>query len=181
MPVFLALAAFQAVSSLQQGDIIRANAAISQRVANMNANADLLDAYNASKLGFTQSSRYQNVIDETIAKQRSGYAEQNVDVNYGTAAEKQADTQTTGLMNILDIQNAARNKAYGFTTQANNARLQGYLTAGQGQINASTTTGTGLFNSVNTGLSGYNKQATDYAGLKDNSGTTADVNEFMGM
>ncbi len=150
-----ALAAFQMMAGNQQADAIRRQAAFKQQIDNMNAGYADLDAYNAEKQGHTQSARYQNVIDSTVAEQRTGYASSNVDVNYGTAAQVQGESRLTGLMNALDIQRQAREKAFGYTVQGINYRLGGVTAVGQGAVDAYGAEQAGVLNAARTGVSAW--------------------------
>lgn len=153
-----AVAAFQLISGYQQAEMIREQAQLKKKIDNMNADAADLDAFNAEADGYGGAARYQNVIDSTVSDQRTAYAANNVDVNYGTAAEVQTDTKITGMQNLMDIQKQARNKAYGYKQQAINIRLQGDYTVLQGNINASGAEAQGVANAINTGVTGYSRK-----------------------
>lgn len=118
-----ALATLQVVGGIHQSEMIRAQAALRQRLDDMNADAAEVDAYKAEVEGFSETARYQSVIDHTIADQRLAFTSQNIDANYGTAAQIQEESKFTGYVNILDIQRQAREKALGFKNDARNIRL----------------------------------------------------------
>ncbi len=172
--VYGALAAFQVISGNQQAATIEAQANLKQRIDNLNADRADIDAYEAEKFGFTESARYQSVVDATAANQKVAYASQNVDVNYGTAADVQGETRLTGLLNTLEIQRQAREKAAGFKNQARNLRLGGGMAAQQGAIDANATRNQGYIGAAGTLLSGYsrNSSSTDVALKKDGAGAT---------
>lgn len=158
MWVYAALAAFQVASGFQQAQMIRENADLQNRVNDFNAAFAELDAYQAERQGFTDVSRYQTVVDKTLSDQRSAYAAQGVDVNYGTAAEVQAETRLTGILNMFDLQRQAREKAMGFKTEAINIRLQGGMRRLQSDLDASGVQRQAVIGAVSTGISGYTRK-----------------------
>ena len=153
-----ALAAFQVVSGYQQAEGIREQANLNQRIGDMNAKYADMDAWEAEKFGYTESARYQNVIDSTISEQRVGLAAKGVDISTGTAKALQDENRLTGMLNILDIQKMARQKAMGFKVQASNLRLGGQMGQYQANINASAARNTGVLNAASTGLDYYKGQ-----------------------
>ena len=155
MWVYAALAAYQLAAGFQQAQMIRDNADLQNRINELNAGFADKDAYEAEKLGYTEVARYQNVVDTTVGDQRAAYAAQGVDVSYGTAAEVQSETRLTGLLNMLDIQKQAREKALGFKNEARNIRLQGGMARSQAELNAAGAQNQGIIGAVGTGLSGY--------------------------
>jgi hypothetical protein len=155
--IYAALAAMQAMSGNAQAATIREQAKRKQLIANMNAEFAEVDAWEAEQQGFADSARYQNVIDQTVGTQRVAYASQNVDINYGTAAEKQSETRITGMLNTLDIQKQARQKAAGFKKEAMNLRMGGEMQRQEAGMNANATQQAGYMNAANTALSGYSR------------------------
>ena len=130
------LGALQVWSGIQMGGMIRRQADLTAQISEMNAQFAEIDAWEAEKMGYTQTARYQSVIDATLDDQRAIMAAQGTDVGYGTAAELQAETRLTGFLNTLDMQQQARNQAYGFKTQASNFRLQGANQIMQGRVDS---------------------------------------------
>ncbi len=155
MIALYALAAFQAASGLQQADLIRQQAGVTDAINQLNAKYTDIDADNAMKEGYTESARYQTEVDKTVGAQREGFAADGVDVNYGTAAEVQADTRVTGFLNNLDIQNQARAKALGLRQQASNIRLQGSMGRSQAELNAGGATTQGIASGLQSGFRAY--------------------------
>lgn len=176
-----ALAAFQVMAGYDQAGAIRQQAQFKQQVDNLNAGYADLDAYNAKTLGYTQSSRYENVIDSTVGAQRTGYAQQNQDVNFGTAQNVQAETRLTGMLNIMDIQRQARERALGFTREASNLRLGGSAAVAQGALDSAAAQTQGLIGAVRTGVAGYDRYATpDVRNLPGSNQTSRIVAGGMG-
>lgn len=151
------LAVFQIWSGLQQADTIRQNAKLKQRVDDMNAQFADLNAFRALQTGQAEAADYQKKIDAVIGGQREAYASKNIDVNYGTASEMQADARVQGVANILNIQKQARDKALGYSNQAINERLQGQFKNIQGIMDANTAEVTGIQQAAHTAISGYSR------------------------
>lgn len=150
-----AMAAFQAAANFQQADMIRQNAAFKKRVDDLNSESAALDAFNAEKEGYTESARYQQVVDRAVGADRSALASKGVDVNYGSAAELQDQNRLTGYLNQIDIERRAHEKAKGFTREADQLRMQGSMSLRQSNINAAATEGQGITSGLTTLVSGY--------------------------
>lgn len=139
----------------QQAEAIRREAEMNRMLAYHNAKNMELEAWEIERQGYTQSARYQSVIDSTVGSQIAGFASQNVDVTSGTARAIQQDTKTIGYLNALDIQTQARNKAYGLKVQAISTRLAGDFGVIQGGYEAGAARTAGYLNAITLGLSGY--------------------------
>lgn len=165
---FAALAALQMINGNAQAAAIREQGRRKQLIANMNAEFAELDAYEAEVKGFSDTARYQNVIDSTIGAQRVGYAAAGVDVNYGTAKDVQTDTRITGLLNTLDIQKQARQKALGFKKEARNLRMGGDFSRQQAGMDATATSNSAYMNAAGTMLQGADKNVSFKSGYGSN-------------
>lgn len=152
-----ALAAFQIASGYQQGEMIRENARLKREIDDLNIESAHVDAYNARKEGYTEVSRYQNVIDQTVGEQRAAFAAKGVDVNYGTASEVQAETEFTGYLNKLDIFKKANERAQGFEKEAANMRLSSSMSFRQAETDAAGAQMRGLGQGLGTAISGYSR------------------------
>lgn len=150
-----AMATLNVMSGFQQAEMIGRQADLTERLGEMNAKYAEIDAYEAEKFGESEVARYQKVIDSTIADQRLAYASQGVDVNYGTAAEVQEETQLTGFLNKLEIMKAAHSKAKGLRNEAANYRVGGFMNRVQSDMNAYGARASGIMNAANVGLSAY--------------------------
>lgn len=168
------MAGFSIISGLQQGETIRANAEVSKQINEANADLIMIDAHNAELDGYSQEARYQDVIDKTISNQRVGFAANNIDVNFGTAAEIQDEAKLVGTLNKIDIVNQAHDKAMGLESQARSVRLQGYLNNAQAQGIASATQNSTILKGLGEGISGYGKYA------KPSIVSNERVNDFSG-
>lgn len=154
---YAVLAGYQILSGMQQADAIRENAKITKQINELNAQYAEVDAWNAEQTGATEESRYQTTIDKTLAAQKVGLAAQDVDVNFGTAAEIQAETKLTGFLNQLDIRNQAHAKALGYTAQARNYRMGGAMQSIEAEAKATATRNTAIIGGASTSLTGYEK------------------------
>lgn len=152
-----ALAAFQIASGYQQGEMIRENARLKREIDDLNIESAKVDEFNARKEGYTEASRYQNVIDQTVGEQRAAFAAKGVDVNYGTAAEVQAETEFTGYLNKLDIFKKANERAQGFQKEIINMRLGSAMTFRQSQVDAAGAEAQGIGKGLGTAISGYSR------------------------
>lgn len=156
LPIVLAAyAAFQVASGYQQGEMIREQGKIKKKIDDMNAEFAEADAWRSEREGDTNVAMYQEQVDQSIADQRAAYASQGVDVSFGTAAEVVEENKLTGMLNIIDIQRAAREKARGFRNEARNRRLSGNMAIVQSQYDASSRESQGWTQAANTAVSGY--------------------------
>lgn len=154
---YAAIGGLQMWSALQQADQIRANARLQERIGRMNARFAEIDAYEAEKMGFSESARYQNVVDDIISDQRTIMAANNIDITTGTAKELQEESRLTGFLNQLDVQKNARAKALGLKVEASNIRLGNSMTGIQSEINAGATTRAGIMDAARYGVEAYRR------------------------
>lgn len=173
MWAYALLAGAQMIGGFQQADAIRGSAAVQSSVNDMNAKFQELDAYDAEKAGIAKSARYSTVIDSTVAKQRTVLASEHVDVGYGTAADVQADSKITGMLNVLEIQRQGREVAHGFQMQAINTRLGSQMSTLQANMDASAAQNRGFTSALATGISGYDRMQSTGTGFTAKSGTNS--------
>jgi hypothetical protein len=156
--VYAGMAAYQLYSANQQAKAIARNAQLTNKINAANARFLEIDAYEAEKFGYTQVARYDNMVSDVIGQQRSGYASQNVDVNFGTAGQLQAESKLAGYLNTLDMQSEARKKALGLKNEASNVRLGMFMTNAQSKLDQQAARTAGLTGAINTGISFYDRQ-----------------------
>ena len=152
---YAALAGLQLWQGIQQAETIRANAQITRQVNEMNAQYAELDAYKANQAGLSAEARYQTSIDKTLGNQKVAFAANNVDINFGSAKEVQAESRVNGFLNQLDIRNRAANVAVGYRNQAIDFRMNAQNAVRQGEVNANAAMTSSALNAGATGLSGY--------------------------
>ncbi len=153
----IAAAAIQLGSGYQQAQLIRQNAEVRKQIDGLNIAAANQDSFNARAFGDTEAARYQSTIDATVGKERADLSGQGVDVNYGSAAEVQADSRIDGMLSQLDIQQKAYQRAQGYIKEANNTRLTGGMYQSQMGQDAATAEGVGDANALKTLISGYTR------------------------
>lgn len=153
----IGVAALQIWSGFQQAEMIRQQAELQGRINELNASFAELDAFEAEKMGYTESARYQTVIDATIGEQKVAYAADNVDVTSGTAAEIQAESRFTGFLNQLDLQKQGQERARGFRTEARNIRFGTMMQRSQAGIDAAGIQRSAILSGITTGISGYSR------------------------
>ena len=115
------------------------------------------DANEIRSYGQTLSSRVQANVDRVIGSQQSILASQGVNVAYGSAAKVQQETRVAGVVNVLALQQAARNKAYGISSESVGLRLKGRLAHLRGKEQAFTQ----LRNALLSGRDTLNKAAAE--------------------
>lgn len=154
------------VTGLQQAELIRANADITKRVSDMNAQFADLDAFHATADGETKVARVESENDQTLGDIKVANAAKNVDNNFGTASAMTQESKLAGFLNTLDIRNQAHAKAMGYTQQARSIRLQGTLNQGQSNLQAESAQATGVLNagtrSLDTVLSADKHEVAGY-------------------
>lgn len=155
--VAVGIAGVSLLASAKQAEDIRGAATFSKDMGELNARNAELDAFKAEQAGYADAARYQEEIDKTVADQRGAFAASDVDVNFGTAKEVQAESKMIGALNILDIKTAASYKARGYLNEANLIRQRGDTGARQGKVDAEATMNAGAINAANVGYSGYNR------------------------
>lgn len=167
------LAGAQLIGGYQQSDAIKSSADVQKSISNLNAQFSDLDAFNARKAGYSKAAQYADVVDSTIAKQRTDFAGQKVDVGYGTAADVQSDSKLTGMLNTMEIQKQGREAAHGYEVQAINTRLGGQMQELQAGLDASAAQNRGFTGALSTGISGYTQSQSTGTGLGSKSGTNS--------
>lgn len=148
----------QLYSGYRQSQMIMDQARLTNKINDANAKFIEMDAWEAERMGFSESARYQSVIDKTIGEQKVAFTEQNVDLTFGTVKDVQDQTKLTGFLNTLDIQTQARNKALGLKFQASNLRLGGQMGLSQASMNAYGALMGGITQGAATGISAYSKK-----------------------
>lgn len=155
--VYGAMAGLQLLSGVQQANNIQRQAELQKQLDQFNIEQAQLDAFNAEADGYTQMARYQNVINAIDSTQRNTYYANDVNPNFGTAADIQADTKLTGQLNLLDIQSQAHQRALGYKKQANNMRGQSELNSIGASLQASSTRSAAIIGALGTVATGLGK------------------------
>lgn len=158
-PAGIALAAgtmaFQVYSGLKQAETIRQQAELTAKLNELNAKYIEYDAWQAEAFGQTEQARYQSEIDRVAGDQKVALAAADVDINYGTAAELQAETRLTGVLNKIEIQNQAYSRSLGYRREANNVRFRSKMQSEQAEAQAQASITAGIAGAAQTGISAY--------------------------
>lgn len=151
------MAALQLVGGYFASQNIKDTAELNRDIAEMNAKYAELDAYDAEIEGISTVTRYQSVIDNTLAEQSAILAAEDVDVNYGSAASLESESRFIGELNKMEIERRTREQVLGIKSQARDIRMGATLAYGD----AMTRAGQAMFQSVTgaaqAGLTGYKR------------------------
>lgn len=152
-----AIAGFELVGGYFAAQNIRATAELNRDIAEMNAEFAELDAYDAMKEGFNRKTRYQGVIDNTLADQKTMMEAQDVDTSFGSASSVASETKFIGQLNLMEIEKEAQEQALGYKRQARDFRLGGSLSYGNSMARASQAMTQSIAGAAKTGLTGYER------------------------
>lgn len=150
-----ALAGVTALSAFSRAEQMRQSAKLQRQIDALNEKFAEVDAYKMEQQGQTEAARYQQVIDNTLADQQAGYAANNVDITFGSAAQVQEDTRLAGYLNQMDIVNQAHAKAVGYKNEIRSRRLQSVFRQSEMASEANSVVTEGLLRAADRGLSGY--------------------------
>lgn len=152
-----AVAGFELVGGYFAAQNTRATAELNRDIAEMNAEFAELDAYDAKMEGHNRKTRYQSVIDNTLADQKTIMEAQGVDTSFGSAASISAETEFVGKLNLMEIEKEAQEQALGYKRQARDFRLGGSLQYGNSMAQASAVMTQSIASAAKTGLTGYER------------------------
>lgn len=137
-------------------------------------NASLADRQAAGAIarGDKQAARLKQGAKKLIGSQRVALAAQGVDVNSGSAADIQEETQVLSDMDALEIKNNAWRSAWGFKTEALDNRSRGEMALLAGNNKKSNSILTGGLRFLSGGIKGAAEMGAFTSEPKKNSGTT---------
>lgn len=128
---FLALSAFNTFTGFLGGQAEAKAAArrgrYEQQIYEMNATVAEWQAADAIARGREAEGRQRQETRGLVGAQRTSLAAQGIDIESGSAADVQADTEYLGELDRLTIRNNAARAAWGFQVDAVNLRQQGRL------------------------------------------------------
>ena len=136
---------------------------LNSKIAEWNAEYAELDAYDAIVGGQTKKARYQSVVDQTLSTQTANIAAADVDINYGSIADVQAETRFTAELNKMEFDKQAQEQALGYRQQARSYRTQGSLQRMKTDSAAADAQFAGIAGAANTYASGYKEINADVA------------------
>jgi hypothetical protein len=151
-----AYAGYQIISGMQQADAVKRQAAVQAQIDEQNAKLAEYDAWKVQGFGQTQMARYQSQIDQAQGAAKVSAAGAGVDISTGSLSETVQQNESIGLMNMLDIENQARERALGYTRQARSIRAGSNIQQSQANSQAESIRTASYVNAVGTVASSYN-------------------------
>jgi hypothetical protein len=110
------------------GEAQAAAAESEAQLSEFNAGVADLQAKDAIERGAEQESRFRTQVKGLIGTQRAGQASGNVDVNYGSTVDVQADTARLGELDALTLRTNAMREAWGYSVEAADLRTRAEIT-----------------------------------------------------
>lgn len=118
----------QAKAGLKQQEAAESQAQLSE----YNAKVAGLQADDAIARGVEDEQRFRSQVRGTIGSQRAGFAAANIDVNFGTSVDVQADAAMLGELDALTIKNNAAREAWGYQVQGEDLRRRAEIQRKEG-------------------------------------------------
>ncbi len=109
---------------------------INQRMANLNAEYNELQARDALERGDEEATEMRKTTRQVIGAQRAKQGASGVDVNSGSAVDVQADTAVIGEQDALTIKSNAMREALGYRLGASDYRARGAIERTQSKMAA---------------------------------------------
>lgn len=134
--LFIGIAAVGTAASVV-GQVKSGNAA--KRIGDYNAAVADAQAADALVRGQQDEEKFRQGVKTLIGSQRAGFAGQGVDVGVGSAVDVQADAAFLGELDALTIRTNAAREAWGYTVQAQDARLGGQQAQSASRYGAAST------------------------------------------
>lgn len=153
--------------SFAQADAMRAQAKFQQTMADFNARLAELQGADAIERGDKAANQIKKSANFMVGSQRAALAANGVEVDYGSAAQIQADTVRMATIDAITVRNNAAREAWGYKVQAMNYRFTGQAAAIGANMNAGVTIATG-------GINGLSHTAKAY-GYSQMGGKTLDT------
>lgn len=107
-----------AKAAKKQGEAAKAAADSQADLADYNASVATLQQTDALERGTEEENRFRMGVRGMVGTQRAAQAAGNVDVNFGSAVDVQADATLLGEHDALTIRTNAGREAWGYSTQA---------------------------------------------------------------
>jgi hypothetical protein len=97
------------------------------KVYEWNAKIADLQAKDAEVRGDIEEDRFRKGVEQYIGAQRAAFSASNIDVNFGSAVDVQADTAFQGELDALTIRNNAMRESWGFKVEAVDQRARAHV------------------------------------------------------
>lgn len=105
----------------------RETAKAARDIAQFNARVAELQAEDARRRGVEVAALTRGKTKRLRGSQRAALAAQGIDIQTGSAADIQAETEDIGELDAITVKNNAMREAFGFETKATSERLRGEL------------------------------------------------------
>lgn len=143
-------------NSYAQSQALRARGDYQKMVGQSNAHLAQIQASDAIDRGNLAAEHNQDKTRQLVGAQRASMAAQGVDVNTGSAANLQSDSETLGALDSMTLRNNAIREAYGYKVQSINDTFSGNFSQVAANAEASDTLLTGGMNAIGDfGKAGY--------------------------
>lgn len=152
---FAVMAGMSMVNAQSQASSAKSQAEFSAAQFSANKKFADISAGDAITRGEKNAQLERQKTRQQIGAQRAAAGASGVDVNYGSAADVQADTAGQGAMNELTIRNNAWREAWGYKTQAISAGASAGMAELGGDNQARNTLITGGVNALSYGTKAY--------------------------
>lgn len=128
-----AVSAHKAGNAAKRAGLAAEAASDSQaELADWNASVADLQAQDAIARGSEAEARFRASVKGMIGSQRAGQAAGNIDVNFGSTVDVQADAAYLGELDALTIKTNAAREAWGFNVQGQDLRRRAVITRKEG-------------------------------------------------
>lgn len=142
-------------NSYYQGQAAKSQYDYQAQVSEQNSKLALIKAEDALRRGGKEADQIRNQTKKVIGTQRSGFASQNVDVDYGVAQDIQAETAALGAENALTVENNAWREAWGYKVEAATGMQSAEFSRQAGTNVANNTLLSGGLNAIGYGANAY--------------------------
>lgn len=136
--------------AVKQSDAQSDQAAYQKQQFDYNAGQAETSAEDAERRGGLAVAQIQRQGKQVLGQQRVGMGAQGVDVNNGSAAEVQADSQEANERDVMTTQNNAWREAWGYRQQGGNFVAQGNQAQAAGNTLSTNTLLTGGASAIGT-------------------------------
>jgi hypothetical protein len=156
-----------------QSESYKAQGEYQGRMAELNARALEFEAAEAVRKGDSDANVVRRRANQILGKQRAGLAASGVDINTGTAAVVQQETEFMSEIDQMTVKNNAWREAFGLKSQASSVRQKGEMDRMLAEQSARTSLVSGGLNAIQYGLKSYgsynNPKYKDHGDFGSNS------------
>lgn len=139
-------------SAYSQAEATKQAGAFNAKQMEMNARLSDLQADDSIRRGDNEAAQVKKQAKQMVGSQRAALAAQGIEVDSGTAADIQADTQDMGEIDAMTVKNNAWREAWGFKQQALNSSGQAMMTRAESANKARNTLLTGGMQAIQSGI-----------------------------